>query len=156
VTRKLTRRRRWLAAAGDAAVAGAAWRELIDDLADFGVSRQPGETPRAMARRIRREADLNPAAAAALGRVVTAAERAQYARLAGPASGLREDVLTVRRALSASVPARQRIRAWLFPTSTLKGAQHLLQRAGDMLTWLDTSVPALRHQLRGTEQRSTS
>jgi transglutaminase-like putative cysteine protease len=156
VTRKLTRRRRWLAAAGDAAVAGAAWRELIDDLADFGVSRQPGETPRAMARRIRREADLNPAAAAALGRVVTAAERAQYARLAGPASGLPEDVLTVRRALAASVPARRRIRAWLFPTSTLKGAQHQLQRAGDMLTWLDTSVPALRRQLRGTEQRSTS
>jgi hypothetical protein len=156
VTRRLTRRRRWLAAASDSAVAAAAWRELIDDLADFGVRREPGETPRSMARRIRREADLKPAAAEALGRIVTAAERAQYARLAGPASGLQEDVLTVRRALAASVPARQRIRAWLFPTSTLKGAQHLLQRAGDTLTWLDTSLPALRRQLRGAEQHSTS
>jgi hypothetical protein len=155
LTRRLARRRRWLAAAGDAAVAAVAWRELIDDLADFGVSRPPGETPRAMARRIRREAGLDPAAAAALGRVVTAAERAQYARLAGPASGLREDVLTVRRALAASVPARRRIRAWLFPTSTLKGAQHLLQRAGDTLTWLDTSLPALRRQLTAAEHRST-
>jgi hypothetical protein len=156
VTRRLTRRRRWLAAAGDAAIAAAAWRELIDDLADFGVRRQPGETPRGMARRIRREADLNPAAAEALGRIVTAAERALYARLAGPASGLAEDVLAVRRALAASVPARQRIRAWLFPTSTLRGAQHLLQRAGDTLTWLDTSLPALRRQLRNVEQPSTS
>ncbi len=156
VTRRLTRRRRWLAAASDSAVAGAAWRELLDDLADFGVSRQPGETPRAMARRVRRDASLNPAAAEALGRIVTAAERAQYARLAGPASGLREDVLTVRRGLAASVPARQRFRAWLFPTSTLTGAQHLLQRAGDTLTWLDTSVPALRRQFRGSQQHSTS
>jgi hypothetical protein len=156
VTRRLTRRRRWLAAAGDAAIAAAAWRELIDDLADFGVSRQPGETPRAMARRIRREAGLNPAAAAALGRVVAAAERAQYARLAGPASGLREDVLAVRRALAASVPVRQRVGAWLLPTSTLKSAQHLLQRAGDMLTWLDTSLPALRRQLRSAEQHGAS
>jgi hypothetical protein len=156
VTRRLTRRRRWLAAAGDRAVAGAAWRELIDDLADFGVRRQPGETPRAMARRIRREANLDPATAEALGRIVTAAERAQYARLAGPAAGLPDDVLAVRRALAASVPVRQRVRAWLFPTSTLKGAQHLLQRAGDALTWLDTSVPALRRQLRSSAQRSTS
>ncbi len=156
VARRLTRRRRWLAAAGDAAIAAAAWRELIDDLADFGVRRQPGETPRAMATRIRREADLKPATAEALGRIVTAAEREQYARLPGPAAGLPADVLTVRRALAASVPVRQRMRAWLFPTSTLKGAQHLLQRAGDTLTWLDTSLPALRRQLRGEQQHSTS
>ncbi len=154
--RRLTRRRRWLAAAGDSAVAIAAWRELTDDLADFGLSRPPGETPRAMARQIRREAGLNLAASEALGRIVAAAERAQYARLAGPASGLREDVLTVRRALAASVGARQRIRAWLLPISTLTRAQHLLQRAGDTLTWLDTSLPALRRQVRTVEQRSTS
>jgi transglutaminase-like putative cysteine protease len=153
--RRLTRRRRWLTAASDRAVAAAAWRELLDDLEDFGVSREPGETPRAMARRIRREAKLNQAAADALSRIVTAAERAQYARLAGPASGLPEDVLAVRRALAASVPAGQRIRAWLLPASTLKSTQHLLQRAGDTLTWLDTSLPA-RRQLRSAEQRSTT
>jgi transglutaminase-like putative cysteine protease len=156
LTRRLTRRRRWLAAASDSAVAIAAWRELTDDLADFGLSRPPGETPRAMARRIRREAELNPAATEALGRIVAAAERAQYARLAGPSPGLREDVLTVRRGLAASVGARQRARAWLLPTSTLTSAQHLLQRAGDALTWLDTSLPALRRQVRAVGQRSTS
>jgi hypothetical protein len=156
VTRRVIRRRRWLAASGDAAIATAAWRELTDDLADFGLSRPPGETPRAMARRIRREVGLDPAAAAALGRIVTAAERAQYARLAGSASGLAEDVLTVRHGLAASVSTRQRVRSWLWPTSTLRAAQRVLQRAGDALTWLDTSLPALRRQLDRTGQRQTT
>lgn len=156
VTRRVTRRRRWRSASSDAAVATAAWRELTDDLADLGHRRPPGETPRALARRIRRDAELDPAAAAALGRIVAAAERAQYARLAGPASGLAEDVLTVRRGLAASVRARQRVRAWLWPTSTLKSAQRVLQRAGDALSWLDTSVPALRRQLRRSAQQSAT
>jgi hypothetical protein len=152
VTRRLTRRRRWAAAVGDVALALAAWRELIDDLADFGLSRPPGETPRALARRLRREASLEPSAAAALGRIVSAAERAQYARLTGPSSGLDQDVLAVRRGLAASAPVRQRIRAWLWPLSTLRTAQRVLQRAGDSLSWLDTSVPALRRQLARTRQ----
>ncbi len=154
VTRSLTRRRRWRAGSDDAAVAAAAWRELTDDLTDFGLSRLPGETPRALARRVRRDATLNAASAEALSRIVAAVERAKYARLAGPASGLREDVLTVRRALAASVPARQRIRARLLPTSTLTAAQHALQRVGDALTWLDTSLPTLRRQLGRAEPRS--
>jgi TgpA N-terminal domain/Transglutaminase-like superfamily/Domain of unknown function (DUF4129) len=154
VTRRLIRRRRWLSASDDAAIATAAWRELTDDLSDFGMSRQPGETPRAMARRIRSEAALDPAAAEALGRVVAAAERAKYAKLAGPSFGLAEDVLAVRRGLAASVPVRRRIRAWLLPPSTLRAAQRVLQRAGDALSWLDTSVPALRRQLARTGQQS--
>jgi TgpA N-terminal domain/Transglutaminase-like superfamily len=156
VSRRLIRRRRWLSASDDTAIATAAWRELTDDLADFGMRQQRGETPRAMARRIRREAGLEPAAAQALGRVITAAERAQYAKLAGPSFGLAEDVLAVRRALAASVPARRRIRAWLLPTSTLRAAQRVLQRAGDALSWLDTSLPALRRQLGGSQQHSIS
>jgi transglutaminase-like putative cysteine protease len=155
VTRRLMRRRRWLSASGDAAIAAAAWRELTDDLADFGLSRLAGETPRAMARRIRREASLDQAAADALSRVVAAAERVKYARLAGPSEGLAADVLTVRRGLAASVPVRRRIRAWLLPTSTLRTTQRLLQRAGDALSWLDTSLPALRRQLTRADQHST-
>jgi hypothetical protein len=41
---------------------------------------------------------------------------------------------------------RRRIRAWLLPASTLAVAQEGLQRLGDMLSWLDTSWPALRRQ----------
>ncbi len=151
VARRVTRRRRWLAASTDDAVAAAAWRELTDDLTDYGFSRTAGDTPRALARRIGTEAHLDPAAGQALRRIVTAAERAQYARLAAPAPGLAGDVLTVRRAMAASVPVRRRIRAWLLPASTLLAAQRVLQRAGDTLSWLDTSLPALRRQLRRAE-----
>ncbi len=152
-TRRLTRRRRWLTATSDAAVAATAWRELTDDLSDYRLGRSPGETPRATARRIRGQLRLDAAADLALGRIVAAAERAQYGKAAGPGAGLADDVLAVRRALAGSVPARQRVRAWLLPASTLAAAQHLLQRAGDMLTWLDTSLPGLRQQLGGAQSR---
>ena len=52
VTRSLTRRRRWLTAHDDTARAHAAWRELLDDLADNGIGHWPGETPRAVAKRV--------------------------------------------------------------------------------------------------------
>jgi hypothetical protein len=150
MVRRLTRRRRWLAVSGDAAVAEAAWRELTDDLRDYRLSRPPGETPRSMARRIGREARLDPPAIGALARIVAAAERAKYARIAGPGGGLAADSVTVRRALAASVPVRQRLRALLLPASTLAAAEHALQRAGDTL---EASLPALRRQLRGIEPR---
>jgi TgpA N-terminal domain/Transglutaminase-like superfamily/Domain of unknown function (DUF4129) len=144
--RRLTRRRRWLLASGDAATAAVAWRELTDDLTDYGLGRAPGETPRALARRLTREASLDPVAAQALRRIVTAAERAAYAVRPESGAGLSADVSRVRRALAANKPLKQRIRAWLLPASTLAAAQERLQRLGDMLSWLDTSWPALRRQ----------
>jgi hypothetical protein len=144
--RKLTRRRRWLVASDDAATANAAWRELTDDLRDYGMSSAAGETPRALARRLGREANLDPAAAEALRRVVTAAERAAYATRAGSGAGLAADVTRVRRAVAAATPLSRRIRAWLLPASTLAATQEGLQRLGDTLSWLDTSWPTLRRQ----------
>lgn len=150
--RRLTRRRRWLLASDDAAAAGAAWRELTDDLTDYGRRRAPGETPRALARRLTREADLDPAAAQALRRIVTAAERAAYAARAESAGGLSSDVSRVRHAVARTTPVRQRIRAWLLPASTLAAVQRGLQRLGDMLTWLDTPWPTM--QRRAYQRRS--
>ncbi|MBO0833190.1 MAG: DUF4129 domain-containing protein, partial [Actinobacteria bacterium] len=146
LARRLTRRRRWLAASGDAATAVAAWRELSDDLTDYGLARGPGETPRTLARRLSREASLDQPSEQALRRIVTAAERATYARLAQPSAGLTADVTRVRRAVASTVSVRKRIRAWLLPASTLALVQDGLQRAGDRLSWLDTSWPALRRQ----------
>jgi len=146
LARRLTRRRRWLGASTDAAKAAAAWRELTDDLTDYGLSRAPGETPRALARRLTREAGLDPATAQALRRIVTAAERAAYAVRAESGTGLSADVTRVRRAVAAITPLRRRIRAWVLPASTLATTQRGLQRLGDMLSWLDTSWPALRRQ----------
>jgi len=59
------------------------------------------------------------------------------------ASATPEDV---RRAVAAATPLSRRIRAWLLPVSTLTATQEGLQRLGDMLSWLDTSWPALRRQ----------
>lgn len=147
LTRLLTRRRRWLTASGDAAVAHAAWRELTDNLTDYGLGSGAGETPRAVARRVTRAASLDPAAAQAITRLSGAEEWARYARAPQPAAGLAADVRTVRRAVAASVPRRQRVRARLAPQSTLLAARRLLQRTGDLLNWIDSPLPIARRQL---------
>jgi hypothetical protein len=146
--RLLTRRRRWLSASGDAAIAHAAWRELADDLADYGLGCEPGETPRAVARRVTSQAGLDEAATSAIGRLAAAEERARYARSPEPGAGLKAAGVIVRRALAASVPRRQRLRARLVPASTVLAARHLLQRGNEMLSWLDSSWPTLQRQLR--------
>jgi transglutaminase-like putative cysteine protease len=148
LTRLLTRRRRWLSASGDAATAHAAWRELTDDLEDYGLGCAPGETPRAVARRVTRQARLDEAAAGAVGRLAAAEERARYARTPEPGAGLKAAEVTVRRAVAASVPRRQRLRARLVPASTVLAARQLLQRGSEMLGWLDSSWPTVRRQLQ--------
>lgn len=153
LTRVLTRRRRWLTASGDAGIARAAWRELTDDLADYGLPCTPGETPRAVARRVTIEARLDETASWAVSRLAAAEERAHYARLPGPGTGLKAAVLTVRRAVAASVPRRQRLRARLLPASTLLAARHLVQSASELLSWLDTSWPTMQRQLRRAAAR---
>jgi transglutaminase-like putative cysteine protease len=156
LTRLVVRRRRWRRAAGDAGLADAAWREVTDDLTDYGIDGPPGETPRGLARRVITEAGLSEAAADALRRVTAAAERARYARLAQPGAGLQADVLTVRRAVAAAAERRQRLRARLMPTSTLLAAWHLTQRGSEMLGWLDTSWPTVRRQLSRAVARRTA
>jgi hypothetical protein len=151
--RLATKRRRWLAASGDAGLAHAAWRELTDDLADYGLGFTPAETPRAVARRVTRDAHLDESGIQAVQRISAAEERARYARLAGPGAGLKAQVRIARRAISASVPRRQRLRARLLPASTLGTARRLTQRASDLLSWLDFSWPAMRRQLRAGLRR---
>jgi hypothetical protein len=145
LTRLAARRRRWLTST-DAGAARAAWRELSDDLTDYGIRRHRGETPRALARRLTADASLDAETATALRRIVTAAERAAYARQPEPSPGLAADVTRVRRALRATVPVSRRLRAVLLPASTLAVVQSALQAAGDKLSWLDTSIPAMRRQ----------
>jgi len=151
--RVLTRRRRWLTASGDGDLAHAAWRELTDDLTDYGLGFTPAETPRAVARRVTREADLDESGIQAVTTISAAEERARYARLPDPGASLKVSVRTARRAISASVPRRQRLRARLLPASTLQAAGRLTQRASEMLNWLDFSWPAVRRQLRAMGQR---
>ncbi len=152
--RLATSRRRWLTASSDADLAHAAWRELTDDLADYGLGFAPAETPRAVARRVAGGANLDESGIQAVQQISAAEERARYARLADSGAGLKASVRTARRAISASVPRRQRLRARLLPASTLLAAGHLAQRAGEMFSWLDFSWPAVRRQLRAIVHRT--
>jgi hypothetical protein len=151
--RLATKRRRWLTASGDAGLAHAAWRELTDDLADYGLGFTSAETPRAVARRVTRDAHLDESGIHAVQGISAAEERARYARLAAPGASLKTQVRIARRAISASVPRRQRLRARLLPASTLGAARRLTQRASDLLSWLDFSWPAMRRQLRAALRR---
>jgi hypothetical protein len=151
--RLATRRRRWLTAASDAELAHAAWRELTDDLSDYGLGFTPAETPRAVATRVARDAQLDESGIQAVQEISAAEERARYARQARPAAGIRAQVRTAHQAISASVPRRRRLRARLLPASTLADARRLTQRAGELLSWLDFSWPAMRRQLRTALRR---
>jgi transglutaminase-like putative cysteine protease len=147
--RTVLRRLRWRAGArgGDAALADAAWRELRDDLRDYGAGYVPSETPRALAARVTAKLELSGEAAAALRRVAMAAERARYA--ARPASGstLRKDSAIVRRAIAAAAPRRTRWRARAFPASVVAPATFLLDRLTDVSGRLP-SPPALPRRRR--------
>jgi hypothetical protein len=154
VTRLVTRRRRWLMASGDAGLANAAWRELLDDMTDLGLPTSPSETPRAIASRIAREGTLDAPALHAVTRLAVAEEWARYAQAPQPGAELAGDVRAVRRAVAASVGRGQRIRALLLPASTLAAATRLVQRGGEMLSWLESSWPSLRRQLRTALHRT--
>ena len=130
------RRRSRLRRTGDAARAHAAWREVLDDLADYRVRRPPSESPRTTAQRIATECGLEPGAAAALRRVALAEERASYAGAPSTVPPTRADLDLIRRGLAASVDRQTRWRARLFPASALgRGPQ-----SGAYLGWLNRSM----------------
>jgi hypothetical protein len=135
--RSLTRRQRWLGAAGDSRQADAAWHELLDDLADYRIASPASESPRALAARVSATLRLAPAESEALLRIARAEERAHYAREPVASGTLRADVALVRRAVSrmSSRPARWQAR--LLPASTLAPAGVALQHALDVFGWMD-------------------
>jgi transglutaminase-like putative cysteine protease len=125
------RRRRWRRAE-DAARAGAAWRELRDDLVDHGAGYLPSESPRTLAARTGTTLTLTEPARAALGRIAMAEERARYAARPTDGSGLRRDSTTVRRAIAAAVPPGTRWKARLAPASVLGPALGAITAASDI------------------------
>jgi transglutaminase-like putative cysteine protease len=132
-------RRRRLRATGDAALAHAAWRELRDDLADYGLASRASESPRAAAARIGTALRLDQPAAEALGRIVTAEERARYAATPVPSPTLRADSAAVRRALAQEADWSVRWRARLLPASMLAPVRPALQHTLDVFGWMDAA-----------------
>jgi hypothetical protein len=145
--RTLTRRRRWLAARGDAGSAHAAWAETLDYLEDYGVRHGPGETPRAIAKRVTGQQRFTGPAAEALARLAQAEERASYAREPGPSGTLAADVMTVRKAVSAAVTRNARWQARLLPASAVNRTRRTLSHALDVFGWAELLLARLGRRL---------
>ncbi len=139
LVRVVARRRRWRRAAGDAGLAEAAWLELLDNLSDYRVSWSASESPRALAGRVTTKLRLEPAVAAALDRIATAAERARYARQPAASATLRADTRLIRRALAARSGRAARCLAWLLPPSSVALARGGLAHLLDVFGWMDVA-----------------
>jgi Transglutaminase-like superfamily/Domain of unknown function (DUF4129) len=150
--RRLIRRRR-LRTADDAELAHAAWRELRDDLADYGLACRASESPRAVASRIATTLRLDPSAAEALGRIASAEERARYATAPLPSTTLAADSATVRRALTREADWTGRWRARLVPTSMLIPVRPALQHMLDVFGWMDAAGLKFRGRAFGGPQQ---
>ncbi len=145
--RSLIRRRRWLTARSDAARAHAAWSELLDDLADYGIRHRPGQTPRAVAKRVTALLRLPEPGRQALLRITQAEEQASYARQPSPSGTLHADVVTVRGTISASVTKAARWRARLLPASAVDRTRLALSHALDIFGWLEVATARIRRRL---------
>jgi transglutaminase-like putative cysteine protease len=139
LTTRLVIRGRRLRAATDAAVAHAAWRELRDDLADYGLPCRASESPRAFAARVGATLQLGEPVQDALSRIASAEERARYATAPLPSPTLREDSTTVRKALAREVGWTGRWRARLLPASVLGPVRPGMQHALDIFGWMDAA-----------------
>ncbi|MEP7026775.1 MAG: DUF4129 domain-containing protein, partial [Actinomycetota bacterium] len=129
---------------GDSQAAHAAWRELRDDLTDYGISWRPSESPRAVSRRLGGLLQLDPAARQSLGRITESEERARYAKTASTPPTLRADVTVIRRALAADATRTARWRARLLPPATVSPAASWFGQAQDVFGWLDAAGSRFR------------
>lgn len=120
VTRVAGRRRRWLRARNNEALANAAWQEICADLADLGLAYRASESPRALAARLCADSGMDDQGQAAIRRIAVVVERTRYAPEPAKATGIRADVRQVRRALARSVSIHARLRARLMPASTVR------------------------------------
>ncbi len=145
--RSLTRRRRWLLAAGDAGRAHAAWRELRDDLADHGMRCPPNESPRAVARRVATRLGPPSAARDALDRIAMAEERARYSGKPASSGTLRADSNAVRRAIASSAGRPALWHARLFPSSAIAPLRAGSQNALDVFGWMDIASWRIRDRM---------
>ncbi|WP_432932441.1 transglutaminase TgpA family protein [Microbispora sp. CA-135349] len=117
--RLLVRRRRLGRLTRTAADGHAAWAELRDTLTDLGMAGEPGETPRALGRRIAGRHPLGPQAAESLARVVTSEERLRYAPTPSASGPVPADLRHIRRDLAARTSRWRRLGAALAPMSVL-------------------------------------
>lgn len=146
LARAAQRRRRWQRGRAGVPAAHASWAELRASAIDAGVGWVDGITPRAAGRLVVTDAALDPAASAALGRVVQAEERARYAIAPTglEADRLRADVASVARAMTADQPLVRRLVVLAWPRSTIRSARGMLTAVADGLNVLDAAAARVR------------
>jgi transglutaminase-like putative cysteine protease len=126
-----TRRRRRTAAVDDAGRIHAAWESLADAAEDAGYPLRDADSPRGAARRLVAAASLSGPVADEVRRVAAAEERARYARTVPSVEGLDGGVRTVRKAMIAALPRRARLRATVFPASSVRRIAGAVRAVGD-------------------------
>jgi hypothetical protein len=129
-------------------LAHAAWGELRDNLADYGLASRVSESPRALGGRVATMLHLDPDTRQALNRIVCAEERARYATAPLGPGTLRADTVAVRRALARESDPRARWRARLLPASTLTPIRTALQHSLDLFGWMDAAGFRIRERIR--------
>jgi transglutaminase-like putative cysteine protease len=150
VGRLATRRRRLRAAVGaDArAAALASWDEVLGTAFDHGLAVPANETPRGTAQRLAHELSGSRSAVAGLQLLALAEERARYAPKAGVDGDLPTAVRAVRTGLRGLVHGRRRLRATLFPPSTVQAILvGSARRSGQASTAAGRLVDELRRLL---------
>ena len=133
------RRRRRRAARGDAARVEVIWQDLLERLDDVGVTAPPEASPRQVGAHIWDETFLTKESRNALGRVVTAVERARYARpgeVADPEwiAALEKDAHLVSSNIVGSLQRSERIRATWWPTAGVRAWGRLARGVRDRLS----------------------
>ncbi|GAA1275371.1 transglutaminase [Planotetraspora silvatica] len=109
----------------------AAWAELCDLLIDFGRARRPGESPRALGRRVTETLRPDPGTTASITAITSAEERRRYARTVHGPAPVAVDLKRVRQALAAAASRKRRLGAALAPLSTLLRLRALGEKALD-------------------------
>jgi transglutaminase-like putative cysteine protease len=120
-----------------------AWDELLDTMIDFRVSVDAAETPRAVARRLIVEQELNREAAGGATQLGLAEERARYARAPLDPQPLAEALRLVRRQLAETADRRTRIVAVMMPPSVvarwragvLDGLSRVVRQMAELREW---------------------
>ncbi|WP_426566618.1 transglutaminaseTgpA domain-containing protein [Angustibacter sp. McL0619] len=140
------RRRRRAAAAGRDVEAS--WADLHEQVADLGIELPVSLTPRQVDHRLQSAATLGEDSQAALSRISTTVERARYARPGSAVDDLQGDVRTVVRAVSATRPRSQRLRAVLYPSSGTSRITGVGRRLGRFLGGWDERIARATHRLR--------
>lgn len=150
LTRSARRRRARTRATTPRTRSHVAWRHLYDDAHDLGFGWPSSASPRVAASALIAGAHLDAGAVAAVRRLAVAEENARYAPdsyVAASTPDYDSDVAVIRAALLAGVSWRLRLRALVFPATTLSVISRSIH------VWSASAGAAVAHQIERAPSR---